>query len=114
MNTLLKELISWKIRIAKKYLDAHHFLNRKDPQQARLRSLGFINNDLSQLYKATGNRTKEKETLYHALRIGESIPNSAVIALVSANLSQCYYALNQLDSSLFWPQKYTTNEHFKL
>ncbi|MBP9703678.1 MAG: tetratricopeptide repeat protein [Chitinophagales bacterium] len=81
------------------------FSIEKDPQQARLRSLGFINNDLSQLYKATGNRTKEKETLYHALRIGESIPNSAVIALVSANLSQCYYALNQLDSSLFFGRK---------
>ena len=41
------------------------FSKDKDPRKARLRSLGFINNDLSQLYKATGNRTKDKATLYH-------------------------------------------------
>ncbi|MEO7049058.1 MAG: ATP-binding protein [Ferruginibacter sp.] len=81
------------------------FSNDKNPQEARLRSLAFINNDLSQLYKATGNRNKEKATLYHGLSIGESIHNNAVIALISANLSQCYYALNQLDSSIFFGRK---------
>ncbi len=81
------------------------FSNDKNPREARLRSLAFINNDLSQLYKATGNRTKEKATLYNGLSIGEDIHNSAVIALISANLSQCYYALNQLDSSLFFGRK---------
>ncbi len=78
------------------------FSEDKDPRKARLRSLGFIYNDLSQLYKATGNRSKEKITLYQGLRIGESIHNSAIIALISANLSQYYYALHQPDSSLLF------------
>ena len=43
--------------------------------------------------------------LYEGLKIGKDINNSAVIALITANLSQSYFALNQLDSSLFFGQK---------
>ncbi len=78
------------------------FSKDKDPRTARLQSLGFIYNDLSQLYKATGNRTKELLTLYEGLQIGKDINSNVVIALIAANLSQCYYALNQLDSSLLF------------
>jgi signal transduction histidine kinase len=81
------------------------FSKDKNPRIARLRSLGFIYNDLSQLYRNTGNLPKELSALYQGLAIGKDINNSALIALVTANLSQSYLVLNQLDSALFFGQQ---------
>ncbi|MFI5185330.1 MAG: ATP-binding protein [Chitinophagales bacterium] len=81
------------------------FSKDKNPRTARLTALGFIYNDLSQLYKNTGNKEKELASLYQGLKIGKSINNSAVMALITANLSLCYFALDRLDSSLLFGQQ---------
>ncbi len=80
------------------------FSDIKSPEKARLNCLGFIYNDLSQLYKGSGNRPKEIATLLTGLKIGEDSKNDALIALVSANLAQVYLSLNKLDSALKYGQ----------
>jgi two-component system NtrC family sensor kinase len=80
------------------------FSDVKSPEKARLNSLGFIYNDLSQLYKGSGNRSSEIATLKKGLKIGEESKNDALIGLVCANLAQVYLSLGKLDSALNYGQ----------
>ncbi|MEO7531399.1 MAG: hypothetical protein ABIS69_08310, partial [Sediminibacterium sp.] len=81
------------------------FSKEKDPKKARLTCLGFIYNDLSQLYTSTGNRSKELATLYQGLKIGEEINNYTLLALITSNLANNYYQNNQPDSALTFGQQ---------
>jgi len=76
------------------------FSKDKDPEKARLTCLGFIYNDLSQLYRNTGNKSKELSTLYKGLEIGTDINNYTLLALITSNIAYNYYDNNQLDSAL--------------
>jgi signal transduction histidine kinase len=80
------------------------FSDVKSPEKARLNCLGFIYNDLSQLYKGSGNRPSEIATLLKGLKIGEDSKNDALIGLVCANLAQVYFSLDKLDSALNYGQ----------
>jgi two-component system NtrC family sensor kinase len=81
------------------------FSKEKDPQKARLSCLGFIYNDLSQLYSNTGNSSKELTTLYQGLKIGKDINNYTLLALITSNVAYNYYQNNQLDSALKFGQQ---------
>jgi two-component system NtrC family sensor kinase len=80
------------------------FSDVKSPEKARLNCLGFIYNDLSQLYKGSGNRPSEIATLMKGLKIGEESENDALIGLVCANLAQVYFSVGKLDSALNYGQ----------
>ena len=81
------------------------FSKENDPTKARLSCLGFIYNDLSQLYKGTGNRSQELATLYQGLKIGKDINNYTLLSLITSNVANNYYDNNQLNSALKFDQQ---------
>ena len=80
-----------------------------DAGYARLTSLGFIHNSLSQLYQQMGDQQKEIQQLYEAMKIGTKIKNNEILGLVRSNLSQSYLSMNKSDSSIYFGEKALQN-----
>jgi signal transduction histidine kinase len=73
----------------------------KNPKIARLTVLGYINNDVSVVYRATANTEDALNHLFTALAVGEEIENYAQLSMTSMGLGSTYlYALNKPDSAL--------------
>lgn len=53
----------------------------KDPSKARITVLGFIYNDMSQLYQSIGNDEKELYYILQSMKIGRSIHNYTLLQL---------------------------------
>ena len=84
---------------------AELFDKGKNKSNARLTVLGFIYNDMSQLYKSIGNNEKELSCLLLSLKIGGGIDNYTMLSTVSVNLSEIYLGIKKLDSSVFYAQQ---------
>jgi signal transduction histidine kinase len=80
------------------------FSPAKDPKVARLTVLGYINNDVAVVFKATGNLQDALNHLFIARRVGESIKNYAQLSMTTMQLGDVYFNLNKLDSSLIYTQ----------
>ncbi|MBL0183516.1 MAG: hypothetical protein IPP96_14975 [Chitinophagaceae bacterium] len=92
------------------------FAKDKKTATARLTVLGFIYNDMSQLYKAVGNDEKELSSLYQSLKIGKGINNYTMLSTVSVNLAEQYLKINNQDSAIYYAQQaidYMENTGFK-
>ena len=76
-----------------------------DAAFVRMTSLGFIHNDLSQLYNMMGDNHKEILQLHEGLKIGTAINNSELLGLLRSNLSQAYLSMNKPDSSIFFGEQ---------
>ncbi|MFZ1798543.1 MAG: hypothetical protein WAU24_01670, partial [Chitinophagaceae bacterium] len=85
------------------------FAKDKNPETARLTSLGFIYNDLSMLYKATGNETKELSTLFEGYSIGKSINNYTILSIICNNLAGAYLKINKPDSAFIYAKEALDN-----
>ena len=81
------------------------FSPKGDARYARLTSLGFIHNDLSQLYNQMGDRQRELAQLYEGLKIGGLINNSELLGLLRSNLSQIYVSMNKPDSAIYFGEQ---------
>ena len=75
------------------------FSKERDPRVARLNSLGWIHNDIAQLYRATGNIQDELSHFNQAIKIGESVNNYDLLSTANMNLAVTYLTLNKLDSA---------------
>ncbi len=75
------------------------------PETARLNSLGWIYNDLSQLYKATGNHEKELSTLFQGFAIGKRINDYTVLSITSLNIAYAYLKSGNPDSAILYAQE---------
>ena len=76
------------------------FSKDKDPAKARLTCLSSTYNDMSQLYKSTGNNDKELFYLSQGLKTAQSINNSTMIALITLNMAGADLRNGQADSAL--------------
>ena len=85
------------------------FSPKLDARYARLTSLGFIYNDLSQLYNQMGDQKRELTQLYEGLKMGTAINNSELLGLLRSNLSQAYVAMNKPDSAIFFGEQALAN-----
>ena len=81
------------------------FAKDKNPRTARLTVLGFIYNDMSQLYKNIGNDEKQLSLLLQSLKIGGSINNYTMLSVVSVNLAALYLKINKLDSAVYYAKQ---------
>jgi two-component system, NtrC family, sensor kinase len=81
------------------------FAKDKNPSTARTTVLGFIYNDMSQLYRSIGNNEKELFWILQSLKIGRSINNYTMLTTVSGNLADQYLKTNQLDSAIFYAKQ---------
>ncbi len=81
------------------------FSPKLDAAYVRMTSLGFIHNDLSQLYNQMGDKQKEISQLYEGLKIGTAINNSELLGLLRSNLSQAYISKNDPDSAIFFGEQ---------
>ena len=81
------------------------FAKDKNPATARLTCLGFIYNDISQLYKSIGNYEKELAGLIQAYEIGKGINNYTMLSLISQNMGAAYLKVNKPDSALMYAQE---------
>ena len=76
------------------------FSSVKDPKVARLTVLGYINNDVAVVYRATANIQDAVNRLLSALAIGEGIKNYGQLSMTTMGLATAYLHLNKLDSAL--------------
>ncbi len=93
-----------------------NFFKDSDPETTRLTALGFVYNDFSQLYDATGDTEKELYYLFKGLQVGKTIHNNMLLSLVDVNLAATYLDLNKPDSALFFGLqtiKYINKTSFK-
>jgi signal transduction histidine kinase len=81
------------------------FSSRLDAGYVRMTSLGFIHNDLSQLYNMMGDNKREILQLHEGLKIGTAINNNELLGLLRSNLSQAYLSMNKPDSSIFFGEQ---------
>jgi signal transduction histidine kinase len=81
------------------------FAMDKNPHTARITVLGFIYNDMSQLYQSIGNDEKELSYILQSMKVGESINNYTLLTTVSGNLAKQYLKINKLDSASFFAQQ---------
>jgi signal transduction histidine kinase len=80
------------------------FSSAKDPRVARLTVLGYLNNDMAVVYRATGNTQDALNHLLLALTIGESIKNYGQLSMTCMALGSSYLDLNKLDSALSYAE----------
>ena len=85
------------------------FAKDKNPETARLTSLGWIYNDLSNLYKATGNYKKTLSSLFTGLTIGKNIRNYTIQAITLSNISEAYLQIGKTDSAFIYAQEALNN-----
>jgi two-component system, NtrC family, sensor kinase len=85
------------------------FSPKLDARYARMTSLGFIYNDLSQLYYQMGDKKRELFQLYEGLKIGTIINNNELLGLLRSNLSQAYVNMNKPDSAIFFGEQALAN-----
>ena len=81
------------------------FSKEGNPRIARLKALGNMHNDLSHLYRSTGNVQKELSNTFKALKFGESIKDYTLLSFATNNLSGAYLRMNKLDSALIFAKK---------
>jgi len=89
--------------------DISLFTKNKNPETARLTSLGFIYNDLAMLYKAIGNDEKTLSTLLLGYSIVKRIGKNSLLSIISQNLAQYYLKINKPDSAFIYAQESLTN-----
>jgi len=80
------------------------FSSAKDPKVARLTVLGYLNNDIAVVYKATGNIQDGLAHLLVARKIGKSINNYAQLSMTNMALGTDYLFLNKLDSAISYTE----------
>jgi two-component system, NtrC family, sensor kinase len=81
------------------------FSPNEDPAYVRLTTLGFVHNDLSQLYNQTGDMDNELAHLRSGIEIGNQIGNNILLAILKSNLAQLYGKNNQPDSVIYYGQE---------
>ena len=74
----------------------------KDAAYTRLTTLGFVHNDLSQLYHQTGDTAKERQEIVQGIGIARQIGNDILLALLKSNLSQLYTQSGFYDSVIIY------------
>ncbi len=72
----------------------------KDPVKARLTCLASTYNDISILYRSTGNKEKELSFLSQGLKTAQGINNYTMIALITLNLAGADLRNGHTDSAL--------------
>jgi two-component system, NtrC family, sensor kinase len=92
-------------RIEKNIWQLRFFSENADPAYVRLTTLGFVHNDLSQLYNQTGDIDNELEQLLLGIKVGNQIGNNILLALLKSNLAQLYGKKNQPDSVIYYGQQ---------
>jgi len=76
------------------------FSKDKDPVKARLTCLASTYNDISILYRSTGNKEKELSFLSQGLKTAQGINNATMIALITLNLAGADLRNGHIDSAL--------------
>ncbi len=76
-----------------------------DPAYARLTTLGFVHNDLSQLYNQTGDIDKELSEILQGIKVGNQVGNKMLLGLLKSNLAQLYGKKNEPDSVILYGQQ---------
>ncbi|MEO5943928.1 MAG: ATP-binding protein [Ferruginibacter sp.] len=99
------------------------FSKKKDADYARLTTLGFIYNDLSQLYRQIGDIEKEVQNIRRGIAVASQISNEVLLGLLKSNLSQVKLTEHQPDSVIYFGKQglehmknsgYTTYEGYEL
>lgn len=99
------------------------FSPKEDAAYVRMTTLGFVHNDLSQLYNQTGDIENEQAQLQLGIAIGNQIGNNTLLALLKSNLAQLFSKKNQPDSMIYYSLQsldlmhnsgYTTYEGYQL
>src|SRR5689334_1476052 len=81
------------------------FSQAKDLRIARLTVLGYINNDVAVVYRATSNTQDALNHLFSALAVGKEIKNYGQLSMTSMGLASAYlYALNKPDSAFVFAE----------
>lgn len=78
------------------------FSKDQNPEYARITALGFIYNDLSQLYRQAGDITNEMALLRRGIVLGNQIGNKVLLAILKSNLSQVNLNRNYPDSVIYF------------
>ncbi|HLK29596.1 MAG TPA: ATP-binding protein [Puia sp.] len=88
-----------------------------DPKNARLNLLGWILNDLGNLYGATGNTDIQISNLSEARSLASSVHDTTLLEVTNSTLGWAYFDLDKLDSALLFQQKalslYESSDVFK-
>ncbi len=92
-------------KIEKNIWQISFFSPNADPTYVRLTTLGFVHNDLSQLYNQTGDMDNELAQLRSGIEVGNQIGNNILLALLKSNLAQLYGKKNQPDSVIYYGQQ---------
>jgi two-component system, NtrC family, sensor kinase len=88
-----------------------------DPKIARLNLLGWILNDLGNLYGATGNTDIKIANLSEASSLASLVHDTTLLEVTNSTLGWAYFDLNKLDSALLFQQRalflYESSDVFK-
>ncbi len=77
----------------------------RTPRKDRLDVLGFTRLEMGHLYGTTGNTDKQISNYFTAISLGESVPDTGLLALADMNLGHAYINLNKSDSALLFEQR---------
>ncbi|MGC4035208.1 MAG: tetratricopeptide repeat-containing sensor histidine kinase [Chitinophagaceae bacterium] len=75
-----------------------------DPKIARLNLLGWILNDVGNLYGTTGNTVTEISNLSEARNLAAFVGDTTLLEVTNSTLGWAYFYLNKLDSALHFQQ----------
>ena len=75
-----------------------------DPKEARLDLLGWILRGTGALYGNTGNTNIEILNTFEARNLAASVRDTTLLEVTNSGLGYVYFALNKLDSALFFQQ----------
>jgi len=77
----------------------------QSPKKVRLNLLGDIHLNMGHLYGATGNNYKKASEYIIAIKLADSVQNTALTMNATMNLGHAYLKLNKLDSALLYEQR---------
>ncbi|MES1221891.1 MAG: ATP-binding protein [Bacteroidota bacterium] len=88
-----------------------------NPKDARLDLLGWILNEMGQLYGLTGNTSNEISNLFEARSLAASVRDTTLLEVTNMHLGDVYFNVGKLDSALIFQQEalflYTHSNVFK-
>ena len=88
-----------------------------NPKDARLDLLGWILNEMGQLYGFTGNTSNEISNLFEARSLAASVRDTTLLEVTNMHLGDVYFNVGKLDSALIFQQTalllYTHSNVFK-